>query len=227
MKAKIQGIDKLFNDPVSYRIPQFQRPYAWSEKQWEPLWDDARKMADRILDQQKDLLHHFMGAIVLQNKADEKSFGEARRVLVVDGQQRLTTLQLLLKATQNVFESSLSDTKKFEGLDKLLRNDQKRTGGNFLNETKILQSNTRDQDDFQDVIRDSIDPHRRPRAITIAYKYFREQAYEWVNRHANVDVRATALYDALTKQLKVAAIILELKKNRTSFLKSSTLAENR
>ena len=32
MKAKIQGIDKLFNDPVSYRIPQFQRPYAWSKK---------------------------------------------------------------------------------------------------------------------------------------------------------------------------------------------------
>lgn len=90
-----------------------------------------------------------------------------------------------------------------------MRNDQKRTGGNFLNETKILQSNTWDQTDFQEVIRDNIDPSRRPRPITIAYKYFREQVYEWVNRHANVDVRATALYDALTKQLKMAAIILD------------------
>lgn len=119
--AKIQGIDDLFDDSVSYRIPQFQRRYAWSKEQWEPLWDDARKMADRILDQQKDLLHHFMGAIVLQNKADEKAFGEARRVLVVDGQQRLTTLQLLLKATQNVFESLLIDRyKKIRELGKTL-----------------------------------------------------------------------------------------------------------
>lgn len=178
MDAKIQGIDDLFDDSVSYCIPQFQRRYAWSKKQWEPLWDDARKMADRILDQQKDLLHHFMGAIVLQNKADEKSFGEARRVLVVDGQQRLTTLQLLLKATQNVFESSLSDTKKFEGLDKLLLNDQKRTGGDHRNETKICQSQDSDQDAFKEVIKDEINEFPPYHTITIAYKYFHENVYE-------------------------------------------------
>ena len=92
MDAKIQGIDDLFDDSVSYRIPQFQRSYAWSKKQWQPLWEDVRKIADHILKHgQENLLPHFMGAIVLQSKDDEKAFGEARRVLVVDGQQRLTT----------------------------------------------------------------------------------------------------------------------------------------
>ncbi len=210
MDAKIQGLDDLFDYQVSYRIPQFQRPYAWSEKQWEPLWEDVRKMADRILKHgQEDLLPHFMGAIVLQSKDDEKALGEARRVLVVDGQQRLTTLQLLLKASQNAFQKLLSDTKKFN-LDKLLLNDQKRTGNDPYNETKIRQSNSLDQTDFQEVMRDMIDAYRS-RSITKAYKYFHDKVYEWVSRHANVDVRATALYDALTKQLKVAAIILDTK----------------
>lgn len=206
--AKIQGIDDLFDDSVSYRIPYFQRSYRWSKKQWEPLWDDARKMADRILDQQKDLLHHFMGAIVLQGKDDEKAFGEARQVLVVDGQQRLTTLQLLLKATQNAFQESPINTRKFKNLDKLLFNDQKRTGNDPYNETKIRQTNRLDQADFQKVMRDSITPGQS-RAITKAYEYFHENVYEWVNRHANVDARATALHDALVKQLKMAAIILD------------------
>ena len=237
MDAKIQGIDDLFDDSVSYRIPQFQRSYAWSKKQWEPLWGDVRKIADHILKHgQEDLLPHFMGAIVLQNKADEKAFGEASRVLVVDGQQRLTTLQLLLKATQKAFQESLINTRKFEGLGKLLLNDQKRTGDDFLNETKIRQSNTLDQTDFQEVIRDRINAFRTARAITNAYNYFRENVGEWVSRHPNVDVRATALYDALVKQLKVAAIILdtrekphiifEILNTRGELLKQADLVKN-
>ena len=148
-------------------------------------------MADRILKhRQKDLLPHFIGAIVLQIK--NETFGEARRVLVVDGQQRLATLQLLLKATQNAFKTSLSDTRKFEGLDKLLFNDRKRTGDDYLNETQIRQSNSLDQADFQKVIRDRIDTHHPPRNITKAYKYFHENVSEWVSRHANQ--RETAGY---------------------------------
>lgn len=211
MKAKIQGIDDLFDDSVSYRIPQFQRSYKWSKKQWEPLWDDVRKIADSILDQQKDLLPHFMGAIVLQNKVDEKALGEARRVLVVDGQQRLTTLQLLLKATQNAFQEYLIHTRKFDGLGKLLLNDQKRTGGDHRNETKICQSNRLDEAAFQEVIRDRISAFPTAHAITNAYNYFRENVGEWVNRHANVDDRAMALHESLVKHLKMAAIILDTK----------------
>ena len=211
MKAKIQGIDKLFGDPVSYRIPQFQRPYAWSKKQWKPLWDDVCKIADRILDQEKDLIPHFMGSIVLQPM--KSADAEVSHILVVDGQQRLTTLQLLLKATQNAFESSLIDTKKFENLEKLLRNDQKRTGDDFLNETKIRQTNRLDQAAFRKVMRDSIDAHSS-RSITKAYDYFHKNVYEWVNRHANVDARATALHNALVKQLKVVSIILDTREER-------------
>ena len=50
MNAQIVTIESLFQEQISYRIPQFQRPYAWEEKvQWGPLWEDVRSVADRFL----------------------------------------------------------------------------------------------------------------------------------------------------------------------------------
>lgn len=121
-----------------------------------------------------------------------------------------------------MYESLLIDTKKFENLEKVLCNDQKRTGNNHLNETKIRQSNTLDQTDFQEVIGDRINAYRLLRAITKAYKYSHGRVYKWISRHANADVRATALHDAPIKHLKIAAIILNY-----PFLKFSTLAGSR
>lgn len=62
------------------RIPAYQRPYAWEEEQVDELWEDITNASGRA---------HFMGSLVLT--------GEDPRVLdVIDGQQRLTTLLLLL-----------------------------------------------------------------------------------------------------------------------------------
>ena len=96
VKAKIQTLDSLVNTEISYRIPVFQRPYAWGKtKQWQPLWDDARRIAEKLLgsDDNEAPPPHFMGALVLQLQSAES--GEVVKRIVVDGQQRLTTLQLL------------------------------------------------------------------------------------------------------------------------------------
>ena len=211
MDAKIMGLDDLFCDfPVSYRIPQFQRPYAWDSEQWEALWGDVRKIADRIVSPRAsdEILPHFMGAIVLQEA--EAPFGEATRVLVVDGQQRLTTLQLLLKAMQNAFQSSMSDTSQADGLDKFLLNDSSRAGADLLNETKIRQSNSLDQREFQEVIRGQLDEHRPPRSVAKACDYFHKEIIRWLNIDvAGLQVRADALCNAAIDYLKVATITLD------------------
>ena len=210
MDAKIMGLDSLFETQVSYRIPQFQRPYAWGEEQWKLLWDDVRKVAERILDGQSndDLLPHFMGAIVLQER--KTSYDEVKQLLVVDGQQRLTTLQLLIKALQNAFEALLSDASKFDELEKFLTNDFGRTGNDHLNETKIRQSNVLDQVEFQEIIRDSIDENRPQRSIAKAYNTFYNEVYDWINKDAtNPSDRASALYLTLTDYLKLATITLD------------------
>lgn len=214
MDAKIMGLDSLFETQVSYRIPQFQRPYAWGEEQWKLLWADVRKVADRIIDGQADddLLPHFMGAIVLQEPKEQKmSYDEVKQLLVVDGQQRLTTLQLLIKASQKAFGAAFSDVSKLE-LDKFLWNDDSRIGNDHLNKTKIRQSNRLDQHEFQEVIQDSIIENRPQRSIAEAYVTFQKKVSEWINEDTmNLPVRANALYRTLTEYLKVATITLDSK----------------
>ena len=55
MDANIVNLQTLFQQPISYRIPQFQRPYAWGkDRQWKPLWEDVRKVAERYLKGEMD-----------------------------------------------------------------------------------------------------------------------------------------------------------------------------
>ena len=78
-----------------------QRPYVWNEEnQWKPLWSDVVRLAERILRQPDSKHHpHFLGAVVLQQV--QKPTGLMQERTIIDGQQRLTTLQLLLHALEH------------------------------------------------------------------------------------------------------------------------------
>ena len=101
MNAGTLRPQQIFQKDVRYEIPQFQRPYVWEqEMQWEPLWEDVRDAAEDYLD--GNAQPHFMGAVVLQQHPNPAGRVETR--IVVDGQQRLTTMQLLLDAVQEAFQ---------------------------------------------------------------------------------------------------------------------------
>ncbi|MDR1395457.1 MAG: DUF262 domain-containing protein, partial [Deltaproteobacteria bacterium] len=70
-------------------IPGFQRPYSWEPDQCRNLWDDITSFFDANPDRQGD--KYFLGNIVVHPAKDEK-------LAVIDGQQRLTSLLLLIKA---------------------------------------------------------------------------------------------------------------------------------
>ena len=102
MQTNLQRPQKLFVSPIRYEIPAFQRRYVWQqEEQWEPLWADVIELAQSILED-GDAKPHFLGAVVLQQLPVPT--GSIERRIVVDGQQRLTTLQLLIDAIQEVLE---------------------------------------------------------------------------------------------------------------------------
>ena len=212
MDAGIMGLNDLFGFGISYRIPEFQRPYAWGEEQWSSLWDDVRNVGNRIMraPDSTELLPHFMGAIVVQPRNGDGRYNEVRQVLVVDGQQRLTTLQLLIKAVQKEFTSTLVSTAEFQDLGGYLFNEQNQTRDDYLNETKIRQSNSLDQADFQDIIRDRADNSRPPRPIVDAYRNFRTWVAKWLTEDPNDTAsRAAALHKVLHDYLKVATISLD------------------
>ena len=103
MKTNLQRPQRLFVQPVRYEIPAFQRRYVWRrDEQWEPLWEDVEELARSIIEEGRTEAH-FMGAVVLQQMQFATATIERR--IVVDGQQRLTTLQLLIDAIQEVLEN--------------------------------------------------------------------------------------------------------------------------
>ena len=211
MEADMVDLEKLFSGPISYRIPQFQRPYAWkAEGQWKPLWEDVRKVAERYLVSRsgKKTLPHFMGAIVLQKQ--DNSVGEVTKRLVVDGQQRLTTLQILIKAAQHAFQTQ-DDIARSDRLRDLVVNKEINWGGDSDNETKIRQSNVNDQKAFQEAIRlDVGNDNSHLWLISEAYSFFKNAVISWLESDVEeIHAKADALEETLKTQLQIAAIELD------------------
>jgi hypothetical protein len=85
-KTENNTFRKLIGNGLTYRIPRFQRDYSWENDHWEDLWADVLAMLKEDGENS-----HYMGYLVLQS-SDDKSFD------VIDGQQRLTTVSLIVLA---------------------------------------------------------------------------------------------------------------------------------
>lgn len=94
--VKNRTFKELFNGTVRFEIPFFQRGYAWEKKQWDQLFLDIREQVLDELDSgsSPEEVEHFFGPIVVLEKVGGEP--ELKEFLVVDGQQRITTLYLLL-----------------------------------------------------------------------------------------------------------------------------------
>ena len=109
----MQGIKNTSNDTfgrlmgngLHYEVPKYQRDYSWDKEQWSDLWYDLMQMID-----EKD--SHYMGYLVLQT-SDDKNYQ------IIDGQQRLTTICVLILA---VVDSLLN----LPGTDKEKEDNKKR-----------------------------------------------------------------------------------------------------
>ena len=97
MDSRTFNIQQMFQDRRQYRVPFYQRPYVWNrEDQWERLWEDIRDKAESRLTGDK-AVPHFMGAVVLEPQKKTGLLGVERHH-IIDGQQRLTTMQYVLTA---------------------------------------------------------------------------------------------------------------------------------
>ncbi|HXW69341.1 MAG TPA: DUF262 domain-containing protein, partial [Dissulfurispiraceae bacterium] len=110
MDAHPIKIISLFELTLRYVVPIFQRHYVWEkEGQWVPLWEDIlEKLTQRM--QNRRTSSHFLGAVIF-DAIKMKSTREISRFLVVDGQQRIMTIQLIL--------TSLRDFASERGIGKL------------------------------------------------------------------------------------------------------------
>ncbi len=123
MEANARNLERIFDQTISYQIPLFQRPYVWNEDDnWSPLWDDIQLLLDRHLKKGHSQTH-FLGAVVFEQIKNATGSIEARQV--IDGQQRLTTLQLFLIAVRD-FYREIGATKHIERFTDFTENKSSR-----------------------------------------------------------------------------------------------------
>ena len=91
MEGNLVTIDELLVGPRLFDIPVYQRGYAWEEKNLQDIWEDLY-----YLDPSKK---HYLGTALLKDSGDTVSVGlnTFKRLEVIDGQQRLTTVLILLR----------------------------------------------------------------------------------------------------------------------------------
>lgn len=206
---------EIFGQDIRHVVPLFQRPYVWNrEDQWEPLWNDVRGVAERLLDAPKNAFGlatvppHFLGAIVLDQQYIPSGYIAVRSI--IDGQQRLTTIQLLLDAAELVTRRH-GNPKDAEGLRVLIRNDPEIT--QEAHEVFKVWPTDWDQASFEQAMSDTDpDPDAVPRsAIGSAHKYFRETIEGWALglEPDQAALRLKALVEVLRNHLKVVVIDLQ------------------
>lgn len=101
MKATAITVHKLIQGSKVFLIPTFQRRYTWRKDQWEQLWNDLLTECGLDHPDDPDTLHgHFLGSVVLHPALGPAS--TLMRHQVIDGQQRLTTILILLAALRDV-----------------------------------------------------------------------------------------------------------------------------
>src|ERR1700722_2289707 len=127
MDTKALTPRELFDGPLFQETPPFQRPYVWNEEdQWQPLWSDIERVTDALEEArngQGEIAPHFLGAV--ETKQLTTAARDPARASVIDGQQRLTTLQILLDAVQLVTQEH-GDEDDAETLMELVANGAKR-----------------------------------------------------------------------------------------------------
>jgi hypothetical protein len=221
MKPDKLTVHDLFQRERRYTVPLYQRSYVWNrDEQWEPLWEDIERQAEACLEAEGHVARrsHFLGAIVL-NVAKIVGNSVARSE-VIDGQQRLTTLQLFLAALRDyAVDIGSSHTGK---LQRLTINEDEKPGseGSF----KVWPTNA-DRTGFRAVmsaksvtgllkILDVPSVDALPR-IAAAYAYFSGVIRDFVEHgHPDADLdtkdhRIFGLLQGLRTALQLVVIELE------------------
>lgn len=178
-------IKDLFSDKKSeFLIPDYQRPYAWGIKECETLWDDLFLFSfpDNDCDKfNRDNDEYFLGPIVTFKNTDGK-------LEIIDGQQRLTTFMLLLRAFYDKFEKmkddkSIKTRKQIEQC--IWKTDE--FGDADKSELKIDSevATDNDKEEFLNILKTGIIAEGSKSRYAKNYKFFQDKIATFLNEYAS------------------------------------------
>ncbi|MFP6067594.1 DUF262 domain-containing protein [Helicobacter pylori] len=170
-----------------FSIPAYQRNYTWEEENCEKLLQD-------IINISQNKKTHFMGSItyILHSIDDEKSLRQLREFVIIDGQQRITTLMLLLKA----IETKIPNEEIKKEIDNLL---------NLSGQKLRLKPIKSDKEAFELVMQDRWNEIQDTPHIKENYRFFTKELDNYISKGYRIE----EIYGAFLR-FKIVAIGLEL-----------------
>lgn len=170
-----KSVKDLFqNNKADFLIPDYQRPYAWEDKECQTLWDDIFAFAFpeddyEKFDGSKD--EYFLGPIVTFRNSEGK-------LEVIDGQQRLTTLMLLLRAFYSMFDNmkDANSVKTRENIAKCIwKTDE--FGSPDMNILKIDSqvATDKDKEEFLSILRSGVVTCDQKSKYADNYRFFQKE----------------------------------------------------
>lgn len=217
MKADAYDLSKVLGFDRQLFAPLFQRPYVWEEeKQWKPFWDDVRKIAEQLIRDESSFKPHFLGAVVLEQFRVPVGKPDARSI--IDGQQRLTTIQLLLAALRDICTGQQSLAKLGRSVERLMFNDEsvvdeeidrfKVWPTNLDQRAYRLIMNTESPGNLQQQLKQ--DDELYSSNIVRAYFYFYESIKQWAAENEDfLQVRLQALINTIRKGLRLVVVDMD------------------
>ena len=174
MKALDQPFTKIINGTMQFVIPVFQRDYSWTEDQCEQLWKDILHVAESKTDR-----GHFIGSVVYIATGDTST--SFTRWLLIDGQQRVTTVTLLLAALRDhIAETGWKGTEDGPTVKRInayfLKNSEEEGGRHHK-----LVLRRHDQGTLKAILDNADMPEEVAERVKDNYDYFREQLNEGVD----------------------------------------------
>lgn len=227
MDSGILSVHKLFKDYRRFMVPFYQRLYVWTQcNQWERLWEDIQIKADARLQGGKTP-PHFLGTIVLDKQENEGVIG-VDTFHIVDGQQRLTTLQYVLKAAIMSL-NSVNAKQQASLLEKYVINSHSVARSHPDSESYKVWPTYRDREEYEKAMRalDRLDLRKKfqesftqsgnlrvrgvshPSALAALW-FFTDKFNQWINQDVEEtpERKSEALSSAILFDLAVVSITL-------------------
>ena len=179
MQAGETTLNKLLNTSRQFIVPIFQRNYSWQKSQYEQLWFDILR-ASKFKEKQ----NHFIGSIVYIDMGTPA--GRPQQLLLIDGQQRLTTISILLCAIKDYVQKFNLETKLIN-LAKI--KNQFLYNSDEIDEDKYkLLLNVQDKETYIKLIDNTIFTVNKPATNIIkCYEFFYERIEDFIKQHGQID----------------------------------------
>ncbi len=190
MDARKGNIYEILNGNKQFLIPVYQRYYSWDIEQCKRLWNDIVEM------QKKGKLGHFVGSIV--NIAEQAMPTGVQKYMIIDGQQRMTTLSLLLLALRDYAIKNPEDTTiNARRIDNMLLKNEYESGDERY---KLLLTET-DRDILMRLVEENPIPDDTRSRLLDNYKFF-------AGKIADKELQPAEVYESIGK-LQIVNITLD------------------